>query len=91
MKEDLDHDGGGDADADDIAASIVLPAGLAFATPDAGAGSMSRVTADVIGDYLTEINVTSPTGIQEIGRFDGISIEALIWAAIERRFAETRD
>ena len=43
---------GGDADADDIAASILLPAGLAFATPDAGAGSMSRVTADVIGDYL---------------------------------------
>ncbi len=45
------------------------------------------VGIDVIGDYLTEINVTSPTGIQEIGRFDGTSIEALIWDAIERRRA----
>jgi glutathione synthase len=40
---------------------------------------------DVIGDYLTEINVTSPTGIQEIGRFDGSNIPALIWDAIEAR------
>ncbi len=44
----------------------------------------------MIGEYLTEINVTSPTGIQEIGRFDGTCIEALIWDAIERRHAETR-
>jgi len=43
---------------------------------------------DVIGDYLTEINVTSPTGIWEIRRFDGIDIAALIWDAIERRAAE---
>ena len=48
------------------------------------------VGIDVIGDYLTEINVTSPTGIQEINRLDGICIEASIWDAIERRFAETR-
>jgi len=40
---------------------------------------------DVIGDYLTEINVTSPTGIQEIGRFDGTCLEAEIWDAIEAR------
>jgi glutathione synthase len=40
---------------------------------------------DVIGDYLTEINVTSPTGIQEIDRFDGVAIEAMIWDAIEAR------
>jgi glutathione synthase len=45
------------------------------------------VGIDVIGDYLTEINVTSPTGIQEIGRFDGINIEAQIWDAIEARRA----
>ena len=32
------------------------------------------VGIDVIGDYLTEINVTSPTGIQEIDRFDGTNI-----------------
>lgn len=41
------------------------------------------VGIDVIGDYLTEINVTSPTGLQEIGRFDGSSLEAGIWDAIE--------
>jgi glutathione synthase len=46
------------------------------------------VGIDVLGDYLTEINVTSPTGIQEINRLDGIHIEALIWDAIERRFAD---
>ncbi len=40
---------------------------------------------DVIGDCLTEINVTSPTGIWEIRRFDGTDIAALIWDAIERR------
>ena len=40
---------------------------------------------DVIGDYLTEINVTSPTGIQEINRFNGTTLEADVWDAIERR------
>jgi len=40
---------------------------------------------DVIGSSLTEINVTSPTGIQELERFDGINVAALIWEAIERR------
>ena len=48
------------------------------------------VGIDVIGDYLTEINVTSPTGIQEINRFDGVSLEALIWDRIEVRYQETR-
>jgi glutathione synthase len=43
------------------------------------------VGIDVIGDYLTEINVTSPTGIQEIDALDGVSIEALVWDAIEAR------
>ncbi|MGE0094646.1 MAG: glutathione synthase [Alphaproteobacteria bacterium] len=46
------------------------------------------VGIDVIGDYMTEINVTSPTGIQEINRLDGIRIEAMIWDAIERRLKE---
>ena len=40
---------------------------------------------DVIGDWLTEINVTSPTGIQEIARFDATNPAALIWDAIERK------
>jgi glutathione synthase len=43
------------------------------------------VGIDVIGDWLTEINVTSPTGIQELERFDGVNIAAKIWDAIERR------
>ena len=46
------------------------------------------VGIDVIGGYLTEINVTSPTGLQEINRFDGVSLEAKIWDAIEARRAE---
>jgi glutathione synthase len=40
---------------------------------------------DVIGDYLTEINVTSPTGIHEVRRFGGPDIAGLIWDAIARR------
>ena len=43
------------------------------------------VGIDVIGPYLTEINVTSPTGIQEIDRFDGACLEGQIWDAIEAR------
>jgi glutathione synthase len=43
------------------------------------------VGIDVIGDFLTEINVTSPTGLQEINRFDGVCLEAGIWDAIEGR------
>ena len=43
------------------------------------------VGIDVIGDWLTEINVTSPTGIQELERFDGVNIAEKIWVAIEAR------
>ncbi|MDP3316547.1 MAG: glutathione synthase [Devosia sp.] len=46
---------------------------------------MIFVGSDVIGDYLTEINVTSPTGIREIKRFGGPDIAVLIWDAIEKR------
>jgi glutathione synthase len=45
------------------------------------------VGIDVIGDWLTEINVTSPTGIQELERFDGVNITSKIWEAIEARRA----
>src|SRR5436853_1641499 len=45
------------------------------------------VGIDVIGDYMTEINVTSPTGIQEIARLDGVDLAPKIWDAIEARFA----
>ena len=43
------------------------------------------VGIDVIGDYLTEINVTSPTGLQEIDRFDGSDLPGQIWDAIEAK------
>jgi len=43
------------------------------------------VGIDVIGDWLTEINVTSPTGIQELERFDGTNAAARIWEAIEAK------
>ena len=42
---------------------------------------------DVIGDWLTEINVTSPTGIQEINRLDGVQLERLVLDAVVRRHA----
>jgi glutathione synthase len=45
------------------------------------------VGIDVIGDSLTEINVTSPTGLQEITRFTGVNLAGLIWDAIEARRA----
>ncbi len=43
------------------------------------------VGIDVIGDYITEINVTSPTGLREIKRFGGPDIAPMIWDAIEKR------
>lgn len=45
------------------------------------------VGIDIIGDWLTEINLTSPTGIQELERFDGINVAAMIWDAVEARRA----
>ena len=48
------------------------------------------VGIDVIGDYLTEINVTSPTGLQEFARFDGTDLSLMIWDSIERRVAAGR-
>ena len=43
------------------------------------------VGIDVIGEYLTEINITSPTGIQELERFDNVNIAEMIWHAIEEK------
>ncbi len=53
--------------------------------PELSRRGMIFVGIDVIGDYLTEINVTSPTGIQELDRFDGTQPDRLIWDAIESR------
>ena len=43
------------------------------------------VGIDVIGDLMTEINVTSPTGVREVQRFGGADIAALFWDAVETR------
>lgn len=43
------------------------------------------VGIDVIGDYMTEINVTSPTGIREVKKFGGADIAALFWDAVEAK------
>jgi glutathione synthase len=56
--------------------------------PELKARGMIFVGIDVIGGYLTEINVTSPTGLQEIARFDGVHLERAIWEAIEGKVVE---
>jgi glutathione synthase len=53
--------------------------------PELRARGLIFAGIDVIGDYLTEINVTSPTGIQELKRFGGVDGAALIWDAVERK------
>ncbi|MCA3506357.1 MAG: glutathione synthase [Rhodobacter sp.] len=53
--------------------------------PDLKAKGQLFVGIDVIGDWLTEINVTSPTGLQEMERFDGTNGAARIWEVIEAR------
>ena len=55
--------------------------------PELKARGLVFVGIDVIGDYMTEINVTSPTGIQEINRLDGTALERQLWDAIEARRA----
>ncbi|WNK00199.1 glutathione synthase [Thalassospiraceae bacterium LMO-JJ14] len=53
--------------------------------PELKSRGMIFVGIDVIGGYMTEINVTSPTGLQEINRFDDACLEADIWDAIEAK------
>ncbi|WP_137179013.1 glutathione synthase [Roseomonas sp. AR75] len=53
--------------------------------PELRKRGMIFVGIDVIGGFLTEINVTSPTGLQEIARFDKVFLEKAIWDAIEAK------
>jgi glutathione synthase len=55
--------------------------------PELKARGLVFVGIDVIAGYLTEINVTSPTGIVAIDRFNGTDTPARIWDAIEARHA----
>ena len=58
--------------------------------PELARLGMIFVGIDVIGNWLTEINVTSPTGLQQINRFDDVCLEAQIWDRIEVRYQATR-
>ena len=58
--------------------------------PTLKAQGLVFVGIDVIGEHLTEINVTSPTGLQEINRLDGVQLERRVWDAIEARLAGRR-
>ncbi len=58
--------------------------------PALRAAGLYFVGLDIIGDYLTEVNVTSPTGIQEIDRLDGICIETNVLEMVERKAAEAK-
>ena len=55
--------------------------------PELRARGFVLVGIDVIGDRMTEINVTSPTGVREVQRFGGADIAALFWDAVEDRIA----
>lgn len=46
------------------------------------------VGIDVIGEYLTEINVTSPTGLQQLNKLDGVCLEAMMWNTFEVKYKE---
>ncbi len=49
------------------------------------------VGLDIIGDYLTEVNVTSPTGVQEVDRLDNVNLEAKVIDFVESRAAALKD
>ena len=82
------HAGGGAQKTELTARERDICAAIAPALVERG---LTFVGIDVIGEYLTEINVTSPTGIQEINRLDGVAVEKLLWDAIERRFDARHD
>jgi len=56
--------------------------------PRLRADGLFFVGIDVIGGRLTEVNVTSPTGIQEINTLDGVCLEAVVIDRVEQRVAE---
>jgi glutathione synthase len=78
---------GGSAEATELTErELEICAALA---PELRARGLVFVGIDVIGgEWLTEINVTSPTGIVAIDRFNGTDTGALIWSAIERRWKD---
>ena len=76
---------GGRADAVDLTArDLEICAAIG---PELKARGLIFVGIDVIGDYLTEINVTSPTGAQQLKRFTGVDVTERMWAVIEAKRA----
>ncbi|HVN84753.1 MAG TPA: glutathione synthase [Candidatus Binatia bacterium] len=55
--------------------------------PRLRADGLYFVGLDIIGGYLTEVNVTSPTGVQEINALNGVGLEARVIDFVERRVA----
>lgn len=53
--------------------------------PELKARGLIFAGIDLIGDYLTEINVTSPTGLRAINRIYNVALERLFWDAVEKR------
>ncbi len=81
--------GGGRAEATELTAARA--GNLRRARPELKRRGLVFVGIDVIGgEWLTEINVTSPTGIVAIDRFNGTDTTALIWDAIEARLNARR-
>ena len=62
----------------------------AMARPRLNRDGLYFVGLDIIGGYLTEVNVTSPTGVQEIDRLDGANLEAKVIDFVESRVAALR-
>ena len=62
----------------------------AMARPRLNRDGLYFVGLDIIGGYLTEVNVTSPTGVQEIDRLDGTNLEAKVIDFVESRVGALR-
>lgn len=76
-----------------VVADVVTPRDkdiCARIAPQLDAHGLVFVGIDVIGEYLTEINVTSPTGVREIDAFSGSRLSEDVIAWVERRSPESR-
>ena len=67
-----------------VAIAVGLRPQLSMFVPEKRQEVTTEGGLDVIGDYLTEVNVTSPTGVQEINALDGVKLEANMLDWIER-------
>ncbi len=54
--------------------------------PELKKNDLFFVGIDIIGDYLTEVNVTSPTGIKQINKLNNVSLEKVFWDKLEAKY-----